>query len=109
MAISAWAQYFLDNFATVQDALHSLQTHPVCLLSAPIPGTDRFTTLHLSLSDSSGNSAVLEYIDGKLVIYVGRQYQVLTNDPEYSQPLAVASYWPFQFAPAPPEGLAAYR
>ncbi|MGE4270966.1 MAG: linear amide C-N hydrolase [Acidithiobacillus sp.] len=93
LAISAWAQYFLDNFATVQEAVHSLKTHPVCLISAPIPGTDRFTTLHLSLSDSSGNSAILEYIDGNLVIHEGRQYQVLTNDPEYSQQLAVARYW----------------
>ena len=93
LAISAWAQYFLDNFATVDAAVASLQTHPVCLISAPIPGTDRFTTLHLSLSDASGNSAILEYIDGKLVVHAGRQYQVMTNDPEYPQQLAVAQYW----------------
>ncbi|WP_308387713.1 linear amide C-N hydrolase [Acidithiobacillus sp. AMEEHan] len=93
LAISAWAQYFLDNFATVQEAIASLKTHPVCLISAPIPGTDRFTTLHLSLSDASGNSAILEYIHGKLVIHEGRQYQVMTNDPEYPQQMAVAKYW----------------
>ena len=93
LAISAWAQYFLDNFATVDAAVASLKTHPVCLISAPIPGTDRFTTLHLSLSDASGNSAILEYIDGKLVVHAGRQYQVMTNDPEYPQQLAVAQYW----------------
>ncbi|MEL5848182.1 MAG: linear amide C-N hydrolase [Candidatus Igneacidithiobacillus chanchocoensis] len=93
LVISAWAQYFLDNFATVKEALASLESHPVCLISAPIPGTDRFTTLHLSLSDASGDSAILEYVDGKLVVHSGRQYQVLTNNPEYPQQLAVAKYW----------------
>ena len=93
LAISAWAQYFLDNFASVKEVIDSLKTHPVCLISAPIPGTDRFTTLHLSLSDASGNSAILEYINGKLAIHEGRQYQVLTNDPEFPQQLAVARYW----------------
>ncbi len=34
-------------------------------------------TVHLAISDESGDSAIFEYIDGKLVIHHGRQYQVM--------------------------------
>lgn len=46
-------------------------------------------TVHLALEDSTGDSAILEYINGKLVIHHGRQYQVMTNDPPYDQQLAL--------------------
>ena len=51
------------------------------------------STLHLSLSDASGDSAIFEYLDGKLVIHHGKQYQVMTNDPSYDKQLAINSYW----------------
>ena len=42
-------------------------------------------TVHLSVSDASGDSAIFEYIDGKLVIHHGKQYQVMTNSPIFSE------------------------
>jgi penicillin V acylase-like amidase (Ntn superfamily) len=93
LSIAAWAQYFLDNFATVGEAVKAMQTHPPMVVSADIPGTDRYTTLHLSISDASGDSAIFEYIDGKLVIHHNRQYQVMTNDPTYDEQLAQQKYW----------------
>ncbi|MGC9205742.1 linear amide C-N hydrolase [Acidithiobacillus sp.] len=93
LSIAAWAQYFLDNFSSVKKAVASIKAHPLCVVSDKIPGTDRYTTLHLSISDANGNSAIFEYIDGKLVIHEGREYQVMTNDPEYSQQLAIEKYW----------------
>lgn len=93
LSISAWVQYFLDNFATVDAAVRAMQTDPVAVVSSHIPGTDRFATLHLSLSDANGDSAILEYIDGKLVIHHGRQYPVMTNDPSFDEQLAIQAYW----------------
>lgn len=93
LSIAAWAQYFLDNFATVDEAVKAMQKQPLGVVSDVIPGTDRFTTLHLSLSDASGDSAIFEYIDGKLVIHHGRQYQIMTNDPSYDEQLARQQYW----------------
>ena len=93
LSISAWVQYFLDNFATVDEAVKAMQADPVTVVSSAIPGTDRFATLHLSLSDASGDSAILEYIDGQLVIHHGRQYQVMTNDPSFDEQLAIQAYW----------------
>ena len=50
-------------------------------------------TVHLSVSDASGDSAIFEFIDGKLVIHHGREYQIMTNSPTYDQQLALAAYW----------------
>jgi penicillin V acylase-like amidase (Ntn superfamily) len=93
LSIAAWAQYVLDNFATVQEAVDELRQERFTLVSEFIPGTDKFTTVHLSVSDASGDSAIFEYIAGKLVIHHNQAYQVMTNDPPFAQQLVIQSYW----------------
>lgn len=46
-----------------------------------------------SLSNATGDSAIVEYIDGKQVIHHGRQYQVMTNSPTFDHRLALHEYW----------------
>jgi penicillin V acylase-like amidase (Ntn superfamily) len=93
LAISAWAQYVLDNFATVDDAITALEKEPFTIVTAQVPGQDRLATVHLSMSDSTGDSAIIEYIHGKQVIHHDRKYQVMTNSPAYDQQLALDAYW----------------
>ncbi|AGH95898.1 linear amide C-N hydrolase [Pseudobdellovibrio exovorus] len=93
MAISLWAQYILDNYATVKEAVTALQAEPFHVYTAEVPGQKRLATLHLSISDSSGDSAIIEYIGGKQVIHHNRQYQVMTNEPTYEKQLAIQDYW----------------
>ncbi len=93
MAISLWAQYVLDNFATVAEAVSALEKETFAVVSDFIPGTNKFTTVHLSISDAKGDNAILEYIKGKLVIHHDSSYTVMTNDPPYEQQLAIAKYW----------------
>lgn len=93
LSIAAWAQYVLDNFATVEEAVAKLSKEEFIIVSKNIPGTDKFTTLHLSISDSSGDNAIFEYIDGKLVIHHDRTYQVMTNSPIFEKQLAINTYW----------------
>lgn len=93
LCISVWAQYALDNFATVAEAVAALSTEPFEVVTDGVPGEDRLATLHLSLSDATGDSAIVEYVDGKQVIHHGRQYQVMTNSPIFDQQLAVNAYW----------------
>ena len=93
LSIAAWAQYVLDNFATVQQAVAALSQEPFTLVSDTMPGENRLTTVHLSISDASGDSAIVEYIAGKQVIHHGRQYQVMTNSPTFDQQLALNAYW----------------
>jgi len=64
MAISLWAQYVLDNFATVADAVSALEKETFAVVPVFIPGTSKFTTVHLSISDALGDNAILDYIKG---------------------------------------------
>ncbi|MCB4768538.1 linear amide C-N hydrolase [Ancylobacter sp. Lp-2] len=93
LSIAAWAQYVLDNFATVAEAVTALEAEPFVLVSDTLPDGSRMATLHLSISDPTGDSAIVEYIDGKQVIHHDRQYQVMTNSPTYDQQLALNAYW----------------
>lgn len=93
MAISLWAQYVLDNFASVAEAVSALEKETFAVVSDFIPGTNKFTTVHLSISDASGDNAILEYIEGKLVIHHDPSHTVMTNDPPYEQQLAIGRYW----------------
>lgn len=93
LTIAAWAQYVLDNFATVKEAVASLGKETFVVVTDFIPGTDKFTTVHLSISDASGDSAILEYVEGRLVIHHDPSHQVMTNDPLFKDQLAIKGYW----------------
>jgi choloylglycine hydrolase len=92
MSIAAWAQYVLDRFATVAEAVAAIENEPFYVV--PVMSPDGHAgTVHLSISDASGDSAVFEYVDGELVIHHGREFQVMTNSPTYDQQLALDAYW----------------
>lgn len=93
ITISAWAQYVLDNFSTVKEAVDELRKEDFVIVSDYIPGTTKFTTLHLSVSDSSGDNAIFEYIEGRLKIHHHPSYTVMTNSPAFGEQLAINKYW----------------
>ncbi|OAN36398.1 linear amide C-N hydrolase [Mycolicibacterium iranicum] len=93
LSLSLWAQYVLDNFATVAEAVAALTASPLHIVTIEVPGQQRLATLHLALSDATGDSAIVEYIDGEQVIHHGRQYQVMTNSPIFDKQLAISEYW----------------
>jgi choloylglycine hydrolase len=53
------------------------------------PGRKAAPAVHLAVSDPSGDSAVIEYLDGKPVIHRGRQ---MTSSPTYEKQLALNGY-----------------
>lgn len=93
LTIAAWVQYVLDNFATVNEAVETLAKEDFIVISDNMPNQDRMATLHLSISDVTGDNAIFEYIKGKLVIHHDRSYQVMTNSPIFEQQLALNKYW----------------
>ncbi len=93
LTIAAWAQYVLDSFATVDEAVEALREEPFVVVTDAVPGEQRLATLHLSLSDASGDSAIVEYIDGEQVIHHDRSYQVMTNSPTFDKQIALNEYW----------------
>lgn len=88
----AWAQYALDNFATVSEAVDALAKETFTL-QAPILPNNKPAQAHLALSDPTGDSAIFEYVNGKLVIHHGKEFTVMTNSPTYNQQLALNTYW----------------
>lgn len=89
---AAWVQYVLDSYATTAEAVEGLRKEEFRMVPIKAP-TGEPGTVHLAISDESGDSAIFEYIDGKLVIHHGRQYQVMTNSPIFSEQLPLANYW----------------
>lgn len=92
LVVSSWAQYMLDNFATVHEAVADARREHYRMVTVEAPNGAP-GTLHLSLSDATGDSAIFEYIDGKLVIHHSRDHQVMTNSPVFDQQLALNRYW----------------
>jgi len=92
LTVASWLQYVLDNFATVAEAVTALAQEPFRIVAPELPNGSK-ATLHLSISDSSGDSAILEYLGGRLTIHHGRQYVVMTNSPIYDHQLAINEYW----------------
>ena len=91
MHAGLWLQYLLDNAATVDEALKLL--HDVQFVMVEAHGHK--ATVHVALEDASGDSAIIEYVDGKQVVHHGRQYQVMTNDPPYDQQLELLKSYDF--------------
>ncbi|SHL59336.1 penicillin amidase Cysteine peptidase. MEROPS family C59 [Chitinophaga jiangningensis] len=93
LSIAGWVQYMLDNFATVKEAVAEMKKEKFVVVTDKTPGEDRLATLHLSISDATGDNAVLEYLNGKLVIHEDPSYDVMTNSPTFDKQLALNEYW----------------
>jgi penicillin V acylase-like amidase (Ntn superfamily) len=84
ISIMQWAQYYLDSYASVAEAVEAqkgfqFQIEPMILPNGAA------TMLHVSLSDKSGDSAVIEYIGGKAEVHHDKRYTVMTNEPPYQK------------------------
>ena len=80
LAITAWVQYMLDNFATVDEAVAFIDENTFQVVSDLMPDGSRLATLHLSISDATGDCAIFEYTGGKLTV-------------TYNKQLALNEYW----------------
>jgi len=93
LSIAAWVQYVLDNFSSVEETVNEMKKEEFVVVSTDIPGTNTFASLHLSISDATGDNAIFEYIDGKLTIHHDMKYTVMTNSPIFDKQLALNDYW----------------
>jgi penicillin V acylase-like amidase (Ntn superfamily) len=77
-----YGQYLLDNAATVTEALALMSQTQVVpdVISDILP-------CHLALEDATGDSAIVEFIGGQMIVYHDSNYTILTNDPPYNDQL----------------------
>ena len=84
-----WIQYLLDGFGSVDEALAGAKRVRI--------GTN--TPLHFLLADASGDTAVVEFLHGRMIVRRGETLpaRVLANTP-YDEDLDYASKSPMQGA-----------
>ncbi|MFC3051554.1 linear amide C-N hydrolase [Kordiimonas pumila] len=76
-----WVRYILDNFASVDEALAAMQH--IHIAPGILDGNPM--SFHMAMEDSSGDSAIIEFVNGIKTIKHGAQYTVLTNNPPYTE------------------------
>jgi choloylglycine hydrolase len=92
ISILNWAQYFLDNYASVDEAVVDFERDEFNMIGKTLPnGSDPL--VHLAISDPTGDNAIFEYVNGKLMVYRGKEYNVMTNEPTFDKQLVLNAYW----------------
>lgn len=89
LSIAVWLQYFLDNFATVAEAVAWVQETNVQVVPLADPSSGEVPAVHLALDDQTGDSAIIEYVNGAPTVWHDRSYRVMTNSPTYGEQLAL--------------------
>ena len=92
MGISIWTQYVLDNFATVREAVDEMKKETFRIDAPRMPNGGPESTLHMAITDETGNTAVIEYLDGKLSIHEGG-LQMLPGTNRSSDRFVRASFY----------------
>ena len=92
LSVLSWVQFVLDNYATVNEAVNGLNAQQFNMIAPVLPNGAK-ASLHLAITDATGDNAVFEHINGKLIIHHGKEYKVMTNEPSYDKQLALRDYW----------------
>ena len=84
-----WVSFVLDNFSTVADAVEALrnEVYIVSVVGKRGSGFSYATPKHLAIADATGDSAIVEIEAGKMTIFHGPEYRILTNPPSYQKEL----------------------
>ncbi|MGX1971159.1 linear amide C-N hydrolase [Streptomyces kronopolitis] len=83
LQIALWIQYLLDSAETVAEALDLLDTFQLVMVEM----RGFRATVHVALEDASGDSAIIEYVDGEQRVHHDRKYTVMTNEPAFDEQL----------------------
>lgn len=92
MSLAVLVSYFLDNFATVDEVETWLNANEFNIFGKTFDG-GTVSLLHWALTDRTGNTLLIEYQNGNLNLFKGRDLQVLTNDPQHKDMEAIETYW----------------
>ncbi|UPQ88872.1 linear amide C-N hydrolase [Vibrio sinaloensis] len=98
LSVLRWVQFVLDCFDSVQSAVRYFKANEdsLYIFSEDVPDgrPDKTKTkLHLTLSDSNGDSAIIELRGKGFSINVSRSYNVATVAPRYEVQMALLDFW----------------
>lgn len=93
--VTSLCSYILGNFATVDDVRQGFEKIQIAefdeRLATMLVGKRADlgrVPLHISVHDASGQSLVVEFLNGTVTLHDNSRNQVLTNDPPFKEQLA---------------------
>ena len=81
-----YLKHLLAQFSSVEEAVKFVEANPA--KTEFVEGVPIRIALHISLQDTTGDSAIIEFREEGPRIWHGEQYTVMTNQPDYDQHLA---------------------
>ena len=75
-----WAEYILDNFSSVDEAVEGMKQIQIVSIEAE----GREWPVHMSIADTKGDSAIFEFVNGKMTVNREKNASVMTNEPAFS-------------------------
>jgi penicillin V acylase-like amidase (Ntn superfamily) len=93
-----WVQYVLDTCCSVREVVEKFDANSeIHIQKSAVPSSGKDALLHLSVSDVFGKSAIIEVIKGEFHIHCKPSYQVMTNEPSFTQQIKIDQYWKWQW------------
>jgi penicillin V acylase-like amidase (Ntn superfamily) len=88
ISVIQWVQFYIDQFATVKEVVEFTRDEQnIQLVTFFFEPSNKYVGIHIAIEDASGDSAIIEYLNGKSIIHHGRQYNTLTNNPSFDKQL----------------------
>jgi choloylglycine hydrolase len=84
----SWVKYVLATCSNVNEVVDGLRNYQITPMEATYQGQHVTNPSHFAVNDASGDAAIIEFNDGKLDVFHGPQYNVMTNEPRYTEQLA---------------------
>ncbi|MCM1292977.1 MAG: linear amide C-N hydrolase [Bacteroides sp.] len=92
MSMAMFVAWMLDLNATTPELVATLRKQEFTISGATFDG-GTVSALHWGITDAEGRCAVLEFVDGNVVVYEGQDMPAMTNDPGFPQITAINDYW----------------
>lgn len=87
-----WVQYVLDNYKTVNEVILGLDQYRI---TEGMIGNKEVTS-HLAVQDATGDSAIIEVVNGTVKVFHGKEFNVATNQEGLDLQLnLLTQYTPF--------------
>lgn len=92
MSLAMFVGWLLDMNATTQEVIDVLEKHEFTIGGATFDG-GTVSALHWGITDATGKSAIVEFVNGEMKIYDMGDYRAMTNDPNWPAMTAIIDYW----------------
>jgi len=96
-----WVQFVLDTCCSVDEVVAKFDKNApekIQLIGSKVPGSDKPASLHLAVSDSFGESAIIEVYNGEYHKHKSSDYRVMTNEPSYDKQIELNQFWRWQWS-----------